>query len=142
MGLSLSLSLSQRTARSSKRVSSAPVSSMTVVVIEDQPTVAESLYDGLRADGHTVHTRSRSHSLLDEIARLQPDTIVVNLDLSDREAHELVLRIRNRFAYVYLIVYTSLSTQAVRAELRADLVLPQKPAPWLALQLRCFARYV
>lgn len=141
--MSLSLSLSQRTAaRSSKRISSTPVSAMNVLVIEDEPTVAETLYDGLRADGHTLHTRSRGDALIDEIARLQPDMIVVNLDLNDRHARELVLRIRNRFAYVYLVVYTTWTAHIVRTELRPDLVLPQKSPAWLALQLRCFARYV
>ena len=115
---------------------------MTVVVIEDEPALGETLRQDLRGDGHTVHLCSKSAALLDEIARLQPDAILVNLNLNDRESRELIRKIRARFAYVYLIVYTSWSAQTVRDELHPDLVLSQLPPVWLASQLRCWARHV
>ena len=140
--MSPELSSSRSSVRALKRRSLPAASTMTVVVIEDEPKIGKPLRDSLREDGHTIHLCAQRERLVDHIARLQPDAIVVNLNLNVREARELILKIRTRFAYVYLIVYTAWNAQIVRAELRPDLVLSPLPPFWLASQLRCWARHV
>ena len=114
---------------------------MTVLVIDDQHEMGSALASELRRDGHTVHVRTTSEELVDDVESLDPQVIVLHLCTGRRGGESLTL-VRRRFAHVHVIVYTSATVENVRAQLKPDLVLRGDHPAVLAQQFRCWSRYV
>lgn len=114
---------------------------LKVVVIDDELTVGPCVRDALRDDGHVVHVRTLSDAVIEEIDYLQPDAVVLHLDMHIPSVRVLTQIIRARFPAVHLIVYTN-DAATVRRELEPDLVLSKASPFGITQQTRCWARHV
>ena len=67
-----------------------------VLVVEDEPMVAEVVERYLQRDGYAVQTVGSGTAALDEFARFAPDLIVLDLMLPGIDGREVCRRIRQR----------------------------------------------
>ena len=84
----------------------------TILIIEDEPAIAESLSFALRRDGFSVHTASclaDSHCLLDHA-----DIILLDLMLPDGSGFDLIVDIRRKSHRPAIIVLSSRDDESDR----------------------------
>ncbi len=136
----LAVSEPGRRAANAAHVSRDSLEPMTVLVAHRDPEVAHALRAELAALGFRVLVRFGAEGVLDTIAALDPQVVV--LDPAEPAMDALSASVRCAFAHVYIVAYTRRSPVSVRASCHADLVLPQSAARVFALQLRCWSRYV
>jgi DNA-binding response OmpR family regulator len=78
------------------RATSTAMSPDRILVIEDEPMVAEVVERYLRRDGYDVELAHDGMSALDSFERLQPDLIVLDLMLPGLDGMEVCRRVRGR----------------------------------------------
>lgn len=66
----------------------------TVLLIEDEPNIAEAIRFVLARDGWTVSVLSDGAAALAEVARLQPDLVILDLMLPGMSGLEIVSLLR------------------------------------------------
>jgi DNA-binding response OmpR family regulator len=71
-----------------------PVSEGRVLVVEDEPMVAEVVERYLRRDGYAVRVAHDGRSALDDYERFQPDLIVLDLMLPGVDGMEVCRQVR------------------------------------------------
>ncbi len=71
-----------------------PARPLNVLIIEDNPDVAEALCELLSMDGHNAEPASRGQAGLARIARGGIDLVLLDLGLPDMDGYEVVRRIR------------------------------------------------
>jgi len=77
----------------------------TILIVEDEPAIAESLSFSLRRDGFTVHTASRlaeANDMLDGV-----DLVLLDLMLPDGSGFDFIVQIRRRAQRSAIIVLSS-----------------------------------
>jgi len=67
-----------------------------VLIVEDEPMVAEVVERYLRRDGYDVHVAEDGPAALDEFARFRPDLVVLDLMLPELDGREVCRRIREQ----------------------------------------------
>ena len=67
-----------------------------VLIVEDEPMVAEVVERYLRRDGYQVQTVASGPAALDEFSRFRPDLVVLDLMLPGLDGREVCRRIRAR----------------------------------------------
>jgi DNA-binding response OmpR family regulator len=72
------------------------IAEQKVLVVEDEPMVAEVVERYLRRDGYEVQTVATGPAALDEFARFRPDLVVLDLMLPGLDGREVCRRIRAR----------------------------------------------
>jgi DNA-binding response OmpR family regulator len=70
------------------------VNEQRVLVVEDEPMVAEVVERYLRRDGYEVRVAHDGHAALDDYDRFQPDLIVLDLMLPGVDGMEVCRRVR------------------------------------------------
>lgn len=65
-----------------------------ILVVEDEPMVAEVIERYLRRDGHEVRVVGDGNDALDEVGRFAPDLIVLDLMLPGTDGVEICRRVR------------------------------------------------
>jgi DNA-binding response OmpR family regulator len=108
-----------------------------VLVVEDDPNVAELLVDALAADGHDAVVAADAQSALDGFAVTAPDLVVLDLQLPDTDGLVLCSRIR-QISDVPIILCTGTPRRAdavLGARLGANDYV-RKPVDVLDLQQR------
>lgn len=60
-----------------------------LLVIEDNPHLAESLVDIFEADGHNVSVKMTGHDGLDAALKTHPDLIILDIHLPDMSGYEV-----------------------------------------------------
>lgn len=65
-----------------------------ILVVEDDATTADVLFEALRADGHDVVLASDGEQAIDGLSAAQPDLVVLDLMLPDTDGLVLCGRIR------------------------------------------------
>ncbi len=94
----------------------------SVLVVEDEPMVAEVVERYLRRDGYTVRTVHDGHAALAEFELRRPDLVVLDLMLPGVDGREVCRRIRSR-AQTPIIMLTARSEEIdklVGLEIGAD----------------------
>lgn len=94
----------------------------SVLIVEDEPMVAEVVERYLRRDGYEVRTVRDGHAALADFERARPDLIVLDLMLPGVDGREVCRRIRSR-AQTPIIMLTARSEEIdklVGLELGAD----------------------
>ena len=71
-----------------------PGSGRSILVVEDEPVVAEVVERYLRRDGHTVRVVGDGAEAMDAVADLDPDLIVLDLMLPGLDGMEICRRVR------------------------------------------------
>ena len=72
------------------------IAEQKVLVVEDEPMVAEVVERYLRRDGYEVQTVATGPAALDEFSRFRPDLVVLDLMLPGLDGREVCRRIRAR----------------------------------------------
>ena len=104
-----------------------------VLVVDDNPDVAETLVLLLETAGHEVRAVHDGRDALSEAQRRLPDAIVLDIGLPDIDGVELARRLRDQYGHdVRLIAYSAIADHPTQRRIdRAgwfDVVLT-KPAP-------------
>ncbi len=115
----------------------------TVVVVEDDPHIAELVELYLRRDGFRVLRRSTGESALDAVRDERPRLVVLDVGLPDVDGFEVCRRLR-AFSDVPVIFLTARGDEVDRVlglELGADDYLPKPFSPAeLAARVRAVIR--
>ena len=72
------------------------MSEQRILVVEDEPMVAEVVERYLRRDGHDVRVVHDGNVALDEYDRFQPDLVVLDVMLPGIDGVEVCRRVRER----------------------------------------------
>lgn len=78
-----------------------------VVVLEDDPDLRSLLWRGLPEEGFSVEAIATAAELLDRIALLDPDALVVDIGLPDADGRDVVQALRARGVGVPVIFLTA-----------------------------------
>jgi DNA-binding response OmpR family regulator len=114
-----------------------------VLVVEDDPTVAEVVLTDLRRDGHVVEHVGDGPAALEAATRAWPDLVVLDLMLPGLDGLEVCKRLR-QVAPVAVIMLTALGSESDRViglEIGADDYVTKPFSPReLALRVRSVLR--
>jgi DNA-binding response OmpR family regulator len=80
--------------------------SPTILVVEDEPSLQETLVYNLKKQGYTVETAGDGRSALDAARRLKPDMIVLDIMLPELDGFE-VTKILRREMIVPILMLTA-----------------------------------
>jgi len=69
-------------------------SAARILVIDDEPQIRRFLDIGLRAEGYTVVTAATAEEGLALAATQQPDLVILDIGLPDRDGHEVLAELR------------------------------------------------
>ena len=114
-----------------------------IVVVDDDPTVAEVVGRYLVRDGHTVECVHDGHEALRRIAERQPDLVVLDLMLPGIDGLEVCRRLRERWP-IPVVMLTALGDETDRLagfEIGADDYVTKPFSPReLAMRVRSVLR--
>ena len=82
----------------------------TILVIDDEPNVQESLKIILQYQGYRVHTASSAADGLHILSREKIDLIVLDLKIPGADGFELLKKIRAEYPHVKVIIITGYGT--------------------------------
>lgn len=69
-------------------------SAARILVIDDEPQIRRFLDIGLRAEGYIVVTAATAEEGLAQAATQQPDLVILDIGLPDRDGHEVLAELR------------------------------------------------
>jgi DNA-binding response OmpR family regulator len=78
----------------------------SVLVIEDDQRIRETIARSLAADGHSVRTEARGADALGTVVDWRPDVVVLDLGLPDLEGREVLTGIRNHAPAARVVVFS------------------------------------
>jgi DNA-binding response OmpR family regulator len=67
-----------------------------ILIVEDSPDLAEALQRNLTLDGYEVSLATRAAQALPLVASAQPDLIILDLGLPDRDGYSVLKELRER----------------------------------------------
>lgn len=80
---------------------------LTIVIIEDEPDMAEYLKSLLEDNGHTAYTALRGSAGLQLISELQPDLVLLDLELPDIDGRSICQQINVDYPLIKVIMVTA-----------------------------------
>lgn len=87
---------------------------MRLLVVEDDPSIAESLQQALVGDGYVVDHSGDGASALAAVERASYDCILLDLGLPDMDGTEVLARLRGRTVQVPVVILTARDEKADR----------------------------
>ncbi len=81
--------------------------SATILVVDDEPYIADLLSAGLRFEGFGVEVASTAEEALATTARCEPDLVLLDVMLPDLDGTELCRRLRERGSAVPVVFVTA-----------------------------------
>lgn len=90
--------------------------SMRVLVVEDEPDMAESLAWGLRAEGYTVDLASDGVDGLWKAVETSPDVIVLDVMLPGMDGYQVCRALRERDRWAPVLMLTAMDEDLDHAE--------------------------
>ena len=114
-----------------------PPPSLTVVVVEDDPSIAGLITKTLEADGHAVVAHTTAADGLAAVREVAPDVLLLDLGLPDQDGSSILRTLRSEEHPVGIICVTARSEEIDRVlgfEMGADdyVTKPFSPASWPA----------
>jgi two-component system OmpR family response regulator len=82
-------------------------SGVRVLVVDDEPAIADLLAMALRYEGCVVHTAADGTSAVREAAQLRPDAVVLDLMLPDRDGFSVLRELREEDPEVPVLFLTA-----------------------------------
>ncbi len=76
----------------------------TILVVEDEPSLQETLANNLKKDGYRVETAGDGRSALEAARRLKPDLIILDLMLPELDGFEVTRILRKEMAAAILML--------------------------------------
>ncbi|MBM9503130.1 response regulator transcription factor [Actinacidiphila acididurans] len=89
---------------------------MRVLVVEDEPDMAESLAWGLRAEGYTVDVASTGVDGLWKAVETSPDVIVLDVMLPGMDGYQVCRALRERDRWTPILMLTAMDEDLDHAE--------------------------
>ena len=86
----------------------------SILVVEDEPSIAEIVALYLERAGFAVRTAADGQEALDESARLLPDLVVLDLMLPHVDGYEVLRRLKCSASDTPVIMLTAKNTEADR----------------------------
>jgi two-component system, OmpR family, KDP operon response regulator KdpE len=86
-----------------------------ILIVDDEPAIRRFLTSTLAADGYAVLQADTARAALDSIARDQPDLVILDLGLPDRDGQELLREIRGT-SRVPIIILTVRDDEAGKVQ--------------------------
>ena len=106
--------------REARRVPKSPAAGeLAVVVVEDDSTVAETVSDLLREQGHRVRVVSRASEVAEHLDTLDCDLLITDLDLPEMSGWELARRVRRQLPTTFIGLMTGWPLDLSGEELQA-----------------------
>ena len=92
--------------------------SRTILVVEDEAAVRDTLSEALRLFGYQVATVDSAESALLEMERTVPDLVLTDVHMRAISGVELCRRLKNdpRFALVPVVILTGVADLAARVQ--------------------------
>jgi PAS domain S-box-containing protein len=84
----------------------APNESLHVLIVEDEPLIAEGLSTQLEMDGFAVRVAATGAEALDDVERFPCDLVVLDIGLPDMDGREVASRLRERHPRLPIILAT------------------------------------
>jgi CheY-like chemotaxis protein len=81
-----------------------------VLVVEDEPDIAEALRDLLESEGYDVACAGHGREALDEIERAKPDVIVTDVMMPVMNGNEMLAELSRRGHSDIPVIVTSAAT--------------------------------
>jgi DNA-binding response OmpR family regulator len=117
---------------------------MRVLVVEDEPDIAESLTWGLRAEGYVVDVADNGEDGLWKATETAPDVIILDVMLPGIDGYQVCRRLRERGLWTPILMLTAMDEDLDHAEgldSGADDYLPKPFSyPVLLAHLRSLTR--
>ncbi len=90
---------------------------MKVLLVEDEPNIVEAMGFILSRDGWAVSTHANGETALDEIRRVTPDVLVLDVMLPGRSGYDILraLRADNQFGTLPVLMLTARGQEKDRA---------------------------
>jgi len=79
----------------------------TVLVVEDETTIADAVATRLRAEGFAVHVAGDGPGAVEAARRLRPDAVVLDIMLPDFNGLEVMRRLRSDLPHVCVLFLTA-----------------------------------
>jgi two-component system phosphate regulon response regulator OmpR len=96
--------------------------SKKILVVDDDPDIVEYLGSFLEDHGYLVYSANRSSSALDQLDRVEPDAVIVDVILPGRSGLDLLVNIRRHERWSELpVVMVTGDDAVVRDKARAYL---------------------
>ena len=92
------------------------MSSVRILVIDDEPPIRKLLRMGLSSQGYHVLEAADGRAALDQIGRDKVDLVILDLGLPDMKGHELLRLIRERDDALPVVVLSSRGDEAGKVE--------------------------
>jgi two-component system OmpR family response regulator len=67
-----------------------------ILVVDDEPSIVDAVATALRYEGYEVHEATNGRDAIAEVARLEPDLVVLDIMLPDLDGIEVGRRLRSR----------------------------------------------
>jgi len=78
-----------------------------ILVVDDSPTMRAVLYDILTAQGHNVRQAENGRLALQEVAREEPDLIVLDVMMPELDGYSVCRRVREDYGYIPVLMVTA-----------------------------------
>jgi two-component system, OmpR family, KDP operon response regulator KdpE len=92
------------------------MSSIRILVIDDEPPIRKLLRMGLSSQGYTVLEAADGRAALELIGREKVDLVILDLGLPDMKGHELLRLVRERDDAVPIVVLSSRGDETGKVE--------------------------
>lgn len=89
---------------------------MNVLVVDDDPELCELLRTALCREGHVVHTSGSVAGTQELLLRIEPDVLVLDLDLPDGSGLDLCRALRRRGESLPVLILTASAHVSARVE--------------------------
>jgi len=78
-----------------------------ILVVDDEPTIAELLSDALAFEGYQVGVASTGAEALEQVRNFRPDLVMLDVMLPDFDGNEVCRRLRNQGDHVPVMFLTA-----------------------------------
>jgi CheY-like chemotaxis protein/anti-sigma regulatory factor (Ser/Thr protein kinase) len=96
------------------------MSSMRILIVDDNADAAEALSTLLSLEGHVVSQAHTAHNALDAVPAFGPDVVLLDIDLPDLSGYEVARRLRARAGHGELRIVALTAFGSPRARARAQ----------------------
>lgn len=87
-----------------------------VLVIDDEPPIRKLLRTGLSTQGYEIVEAPSGRVAMEELAREEPDLVILDLGLPDVAGHDLLRTIRGKYEAVPILVLSSRDDERGKVE--------------------------
>ena len=77
-----------------------------ILIIDDEPSVLESLEQALRTAGHKVHSAGNGSEAITSFRKDPADLLITDIFMPDRDGLEVIMHFRDEFPNIPIIAIT------------------------------------